>query len=205
MRRAPAYGYGYPRRWSPVNLLIAAALIAGIGWATHWHPFTAIGGASGAQAQAVAQGAAPAQAHLTAAGRERAALAGAPKAITFALAQVGRPYVWAGDGRPSDCRAGRCGGWDCSGLVTAAWAQAGRAIPRSTQTEWSGLARAAKLMPGVLILYDAPPAYPGEKQPGHVALYIGHGLMVEAYDIDVGVRKTPLRHGWRGLALPLAA
>ena len=56
----------------------------------------------------------------------------------------------------------------------------------------------------MLILYDAPPAYPGEKQPGHVAIYIGHGQMVEAYDIEVGVRETPVRKGWRKLALPVA-
>jgi hypothetical protein len=46
-------------------------------------------------------------------------------AIAYARAQLGRPYVWGGDG-PSRGDAG----FDCSGLTQAAYAAAGIHLPR---------------------------------------------------------------------------
>ena len=46
-------------------------------------------------------------------------------AMSFAMKQVGCPYVWGGTGPCSD-------GFDCAGLVQAAWAAAGVDIPRDT-------------------------------------------------------------------------
>jgi cell wall-associated NlpC family hydrolase len=40
--------------------------------------------------------------------------------VEFACAQLGKPYVWGGDGDP---------GFDCSGLTKAAYAAAGITIP----------------------------------------------------------------------------
>ncbi len=45
------------------------------------------------------------------------------QAARFALAQLGKPYVWGSNGPDS---------WDCSSLVQAGWASAGVAIPRTT-------------------------------------------------------------------------
>jgi cell wall-associated NlpC family hydrolase len=45
------------------------------------------------------------------------------RAAGFALAQLGKPYVWGSDGP---------GSWDCSSLVQAGWAWAGVAIARTT-------------------------------------------------------------------------
>lgn len=89
----------------------------------------------------------------------------ADSAIAYALKQVGKPYVWASAGPD---------GFDCSGLVYAAYKQAGVHLGRTTYSQINdgtsvkgGLAAA---LPGDLIFPDA----------GHVQLYIGNGEIVEA-------------------------
>jgi cell wall-associated NlpC family hydrolase len=103
------------------------------------------------------------------------------KAVTFALSKVGGPYVWGGNG-PS--------GYDCSGLVTAAWAYAGVTIPRTSQAELgagSPVASVADISPGDLVLVPGSGDGGTLASPGHVALYIGDGLVVAAADTQVGI------------------
>ncbi|MEU4144820.1 NlpC/P60 family protein [Streptomyces parvulus] len=89
----------------------------------------------------------------------------AGKAVGFAMAQIGKPYVWGAVGPSS---------YDCSGLTSAAWAAAGHPIPRTSQAQWQGLTRVSlsSARPGDLIIYynDAT----------HVGMYIGGGRMVHA-------------------------
>ncbi|MEW1994276.1 NlpC/P60 family protein [Streptomyces coelicoflavus] len=89
----------------------------------------------------------------------------AGKAVGFAMAQIGKPYVWGAVGPSS---------YDCSGLTSAAWAAAGHPIPRTSQAQWGGLTRVSlsSARPGDLIIYynDAT----------HVGMYIGGGRMVHA-------------------------
>ncbi|WP_030186936.1 C40 family peptidase [Streptomyces violaceorubidus] len=89
----------------------------------------------------------------------------AAKAVGFAMAQIGKPYVWGAVGPSS---------YDCSGLTSAAWAAAGHPIPRTSQAQWGGLTRVSlsSARPGDLIIYynDAT----------HVGMYIGGGQMVHA-------------------------
>ncbi|MFK4803689.1 NlpC/P60 family protein [Streptomyces sp. MPA0124] len=89
----------------------------------------------------------------------------AGKAVGFAMAQIGKPYVWGAVGPSS---------YDCSGLTSAAWAAAGHPIPRTSQAQWSGLTRVglSSARPGDLIIYynDAT----------HVGMYIGGGQIVHA-------------------------
>ncbi|WP_236244093.1 C40 family peptidase [Streptomyces sp. CC210A] len=96
---------------------------------------------------------------------DRAAGPQGRKAIAFATAQTGKPYVWGAEGPDS---------YDCSGLTQSAWAAAGRAIPRTSQEQWRLLPRVPvkDMRPGDLIIYYADAT--------HVALYIGDGLMVHA-------------------------
>ncbi|MFG2128987.1 NlpC/P60 family protein [Streptomyces sp. NPDC048751] len=87
------------------------------------------------------------------------------KAVEFATAQIGKPYVWGAEGPDS---------YDCSGLTSQAWAAAGHGIPRTSQEQWRQLPHVdvKDMRPGDLIIYfdDA----------SHVAMYIGDGNMVHA-------------------------
>ncbi|MCS0600516.1 NlpC/P60 family protein [Streptomyces sp. LP11] len=87
------------------------------------------------------------------------------KAVAYATAQLGKPYVWGADGPDS---------FDCSGLTSQAWAAAGHPVPRTSQEQWKQLKHVdmADMRPGDLVIYfdDA----------SHVALYIGDGTIIHA-------------------------
>ncbi|MGV9881881.1 C40 family peptidase [Streptomyces sp. NPDC003006] len=87
------------------------------------------------------------------------------KAVEFATAQIGKPYVWGAEGP---------GSYDCSGLTSKAWAAAGRGIPRTSQEQWKQLPRVdvKNMRPGDLIIYHA--------DASHVGLYLGDGAIVHA-------------------------
>ena len=98
------------------------------------------------------------------------------KVVAFAIAQVGKPYVW-GSGGPDS--------FDCSGLTMAAYAQAGIALPHSAanQYNYGTHVSAADLQPGDLLFYYSP--------IGHVAMYIGDGMMVSAPQTGENVKIIP--------------
>jgi peptidoglycan DL-endopeptidase CwlO len=87
-------------------------------------------------------------------------------AVQAALSVLGTHYVW-GSASPS-------GGFDCSGLTSWAWAQAGVYIPHSSAAQYSSLPHVplGSVQPGDLIFYYSPIS--------HVALYIGGGQIVHA-------------------------
>ena len=92
-------------------------------------------------------------------------------AVSYALAQVGKPYSWGATG-PS--------AYDCSGLMVASYSAVGIGLPRTSGAMMSaGYAVSyADLQPGDLII-----SYGG----GHVGMYIGGGQMVHASDYGIGV------------------
>lgn len=98
-------------------------------------------------------------------------------AVDTALAQVGKPYVWGGNG-PN--------GFDCSGLTSFAWRAAGVTIPRTSRAQNAGLRSVtrAQLQPGDLVFYNAPIS--------HVAMYVGNDTIVEASRRGVPVRTARL-------------
>jgi peptidoglycan DL-endopeptidase CwlO len=105
----------------------------------------------------------------------------AGKAVAFATAQLGCPYVFGG--------TGPCGsGYDCSGLVQAAWAYAGVSIPRDTYEQWAALPHIpmSQLEPGDLIYFN------GES---HVAMYVGGNMIIDAPQPGQNVEKVSLS-GW---------
>jgi cell wall-associated NlpC family hydrolase len=96
---------------------------------------------------------------------------GAPTAsiaVAFACAQIGKPYVWGGDGQP---------GFDCSGLTRAAYATAGIEIPRTAQTQYNAgprLPAGTPPQPGDLLFFGTP------DKIHHVAMSLGGTQIIDA-------------------------
>jgi cell wall-associated NlpC family hydrolase len=101
----------------------------------------------------------------------------AAKAIAFAEAQLGKPYVWGATGPNS---------YDCSGLTQAAWSAAGVSIPRTAAAQYSYGTKvsASSLQPGDLVFF-----YSGIS---HVGLYIGNGKMIHAPHTGTVVKIAPI-------------
>ena len=84
-------------------------------------------------------------------------------AVAWALSQIGTPYVWGGEAPGV--------GFDCSGLVQAAYRVAGVALPRVAQDQYDTtpkLAPGAPLAPGDLVFFGA-----GTSAIDHVGLFVG--------------------------------
>lgn len=115
----------------------------------------------------------------------------AAAAITYAIAQVGKPYGWGQTGPAS---------FDCSGLMLAAYRAAGLLIPRTSEAQYAGLPAVplSTLIPGDLIFYEGVP-------PGHVVLYIGNGQTVQAPHTGANVFIGPIDAGAVGAARPSGA
>jgi cell wall-associated NlpC family hydrolase len=97
--------------------------------------------------------------------------------VSFALAQVGKRYVYATSGPNT---------YDCSGLVSAAYARVGVKLPHQSEQIAARGRRvpSGQWMPGDVI-----------HTSGHVAIYIGGGKVVEAANPSTGVRVAPVRGG----------
>ena len=106
----------------------------------------------------------------------------AATAIAFAIAQVGKPYLWGAAGPDA---------YDCSGLVYAAYAAAGIHLARTTyQWQQDGpVVPLAGIEPGDL-LFSAGTDGTGSN-PGHVAMYLGSGKVVQATTTGQPVQVDP--------------
>jgi len=106
----------------------------------------------------------------------------AEKAVAFVYDQLGCPYVYGGTG---PCHMG----FDCSGLVQAAWASAGVQIPRDSYEQWAALPHVplSSIEPGDILVYN------GE---GHVAMYVGGGYIIDAPETGMNVEKIPENTSW---------
>lgn len=110
-------------------------------------------------------------------------------AIRFALGQLGTPYQWGGS-----CTAAHgpdpMGHCDCSSLVQQAYLAGGISLPRTTygQVLQGTPVSANSLLPGDLLFTE-----PGPAGPGHVGMYIGEGLVVEAPHTGAVVRISILK------------
>jgi cell wall-associated NlpC family hydrolase len=97
--------------------------------------------------------------------------------IAYAKSQVGARYVSGGEGR---------GGFDCSGLTRQAYAKAGIRLPHSSGAQ---AARARRISRGQ--------ARPGDLVVGrgHVGIYMGNNMMIDAGNHRTGVVYRKLYSG----------
>jgi cell wall-associated NlpC family hydrolase len=98
------------------------------------------------------------------------------KVIAYGMQQLGKPYVWGGNGTA---------GFDCSSLMQYAFGQAGFNLPRVSYDQLKQGAREAvsSLQPGDLV---------GFGDGHHVALYLGGGRILEAPHTGANVRVRTL-------------
>ncbi len=94
--------------------------------------------------------------------------------VNAAYSQLGVPYVWGGS-TPYV-------GLDCSGLVQWCYRQAGISIPRTSGAIMSSGTIVSNPQPGDICW-----------KPGHVAIYIGNGKMIEAPHTGAVVRVANVR------------
>ena len=109
----------------------------------------------------------------------------ADRAVVFALAQVGKPYVLGGNGPAV---------FDCSGLIQQAYLTAGVKLPRlASQQRFAGTrVEIDQLLPGDLLYYQDG----SSPRRGHISMYAGNGLVVEAANPRRGVRIRTLLEPW---------
>jgi peptidoglycan DL-endopeptidase CwlO len=100
----------------------------------------------------------------------------AGKAVTFAYNAIGVMYKFGADGPD---------GYDCSGLTSAAWRSAGKSLPHKASAQISATTPISKgdLQPGDLIFF---------RNGGHVGLYVGGGMMIDASRAGEPVKKRSL-------------
>jgi gamma-D-glutamyl-L-lysine dipeptidyl-peptidase len=98
---------------------------------------------------------------------------------------LGLHYLWGGLS---------AWGYDCSGLTWAVYRAHGITIPRDADAQYlAGTpVTLAAGKPGDLIFYEGP-------RPGHVAMLVGRGMMIEAPNSASEVRIVPVRSGYVGV------
>ena len=102
------------------------------------------------------------------------------RTLQFALSQIGVPYVYGGES-PS--------GYDCSGLVQAAYRAAGISLPRTAQEQYDAgphLPAGSALEPGDLVFFGA-----SSSDVEHVGIVVRAGEMVDAPHTGAFVRTEP--------------
>jgi cell wall-associated NlpC family hydrolase len=107
-------------------------------------------------------------------------------ALRAAESRQGLPYAWEAAGPVA---------FDCSGLVQWSFAQAGVAMPRvaADQARTGPAVPVGQLEPGDLLFYHTDPTAPG--YISHVAIYLGHGWMIQAPQPGLRVQVVPANFG----------
>ena len=114
--------------------------------------------------------------------------------VQYALAQLGTPYRWGGE---------EPGGFDCSGLVQAAYAAAGIQLPRVAQDQYDAgplVPQDQPLQPGDLVFYGTDSSH-----VDHVGIAINADDMIDAPHTGANVRIESLHwNDYVGASRPAA-
>ena len=104
----------------------------------------------------------------------------ARKALQYAYAQLGKPYIYGGTGPK---------GYDCSGLTMMSWRAAGVSIPRVVPDQYNATRHVAKanLQPGDLVYFD---------DLGHEGMYVGGGRFIHAPHTGSVVKFDSMSNPW---------
>jgi cell wall-associated NlpC family hydrolase len=102
------------------------------------------------------------------------------KALEYAYAQLGKPYIWGGTGPQ---------GYDCSGLTMMAWRAAGVSLPRVVPDQYMATRHVDKsdLQPGDLVYFD---------DLGHEGMYVGGGRFIHAPHTGSVVKFDSMSNPW---------
>jgi cell wall-associated NlpC family hydrolase len=97
-------------------------------------------------------------------------------AVRYAFSKLGDKYVY-GTAGPST--------FDCSGLTMAAWKAAGKSLPHNAASQYHTVAHISKsaLAPGDLVFYNGL---------GHVAIYVGGGMVIHAPNSRTVVKEVTI-------------
>ncbi|WP_369182494.1 C40 family peptidase [Streptomyces sp. Y1] len=107
-------------------------------------------------------------------------------AVQYALAQLGKPFVTAGNG-PN--------GYDCSGLVQQSFRRGGIDLPRVANDQYAATTpiKASQLRRGDLLFWSPDGTARGIQ---HVAIYLGDNRYVEAARPGTLVRTSGISSGY---------
>jgi len=102
------------------------------------------------------------------------------KALQYAYAQLGKPYIYGGTGPK---------GYDCSGLTMMSWRAAGVSLPRVVPDQYAATRHVAKsdLQPGDLVYFD---------NLGHEGMYVGSGKFIHAPHTGSVVKIDSMSNPW---------
>ncbi len=106
-------------------------------------------------------------------------------AVAAAKKRIGKPYKLGGSGPTY---------FDCSGLTSTAWAEAGVSITRTSRSQYQRVKKISmsNMRPGDLLFWGSNTSNPSTIY--HVAMYVGGGQMIEAARPGIPVKITSVRY-----------
>ncbi len=99
--------------------------------------------------------------------------------VATAYSKIGSAYAYGASGPNA---------FDCSGFAQWVYAQNGISIPRTTYAQYASGTKVSysNLQPGDLVFFNTTGSL------GHVAIYVGNGMMIHAGTVNTGVALTSM-------------
>lgn len=108
-------------------------------------------------------------------------------AVAEAKKHLGKPYGYGSAGPNA---------FDCSGLTSVAWSNAGVSITRTSRSQYQRVLKIklSDMRPGDLVFWGSNPKANDANSVYHVGMYIGGGQMIEASRPGVPVKISAVRY-----------